>query len=156
MPRIPPSRRRGASVVIKKAIRSNPVGSSLTRFPFKSALRARSVTESAMPSASNGLLLNFSVASCAFKVRGAPLGWTTRSPIFTSFSLLINASPTSGLCPLRTADPRTRAARGGQVGDRLLTHCRRQIFAGCQDRRRRADCTYRRHVNVLGGQCDEG
>ncbi len=56
-----------------------------------------------MPSASSGFPLIFSVASCAFRVRSVPFAWTTRLPIFTSFSLFMKASPISGLWPLRCA-----------------------------------------------------
>ena len=55
------------------------------------------VAAALVPTFRTGLLFSFSVASWAFKVRSVPLGWSTRSPIFTSLSLFMNASPISGL-----------------------------------------------------------
>ena len=105
-----------------------------------------------MPSARTGLPLIFSVASCALRVRSVPLGCRTRSPIFTSFSLFMNASPMSGLWPLRSGGA---ADQRRPVGDRLVLLRRRQIFAGRKNGRGRPNRADRRHVNMLGGKRDE-
>src|SRR5437660_810179 len=71
---MPPSKSRGASAVIQKASCSKPVGSSETQCPFSPAFCIRSTIDSAILSASNGLPLNFSVASCALKLSTVTLG----------------------------------------------------------------------------------
>ena len=58
----------------------------------------------------------------------------------------MNASPMSGLWPLRVAELRMSA---DQYEMRLVARGRAEIFAGREDGRRRADRAHRRHVNML-------
>ena len=118
---------------------------------FESGFFVRSTIESAMPSASNGLPLIRSVASCALRVRTASFGM---NDAVADFYFLVFVHERFGDVGIVTVLDRGATDKRRPIRNRLLLRGGRKIFAGRKNRRGGANCAHRRHKNVLRGDGD--
>ena len=135
-----------------RAARSRPVASATTS-PLRPAFCTTSAMESAMPSARTGLP---SMRTVGFLRGQREQGALRVDDAVADFHFLLLVHEGFADVGVVAVAISRAADQGGPIGDRFVARGDAQIFAGGFDRRGGADGAHGRHVNVLGGESDEG